>query len=362
VLRNSTSVPILGRHPLDRRGFLGLVGGTAAALALAACGGSQKKSNLAAQTTGPLPTTIPTGTSLSIASFQQAQELTLKYAGLLDQLPFKLSSWANIGAGPDIINAFRGKSLELANNAGIPPIQAHFQGTGARIVAVNLTRRPIYVFATKPGSDITSVADFKGKKLAFSQGQAQGVVLLRALKQAGISYKDVTLVPLTSNQFLAALQAKQVDIAPLGINQLPSYLEKYGKDGAKKLDTTVIDRLDILWAPDSVLDHDDKVAAIAAFIPLWAKGKVWVYEHPDVWRDKYYVDSQGLTKAQAQGIIDLSSKPLFPPTWAEALQWEQQTVDLLAEGGFVKPFKADELFDRRFEGIAANAVAQTYRS
>jgi len=78
---------------------------------------------------------------------------------------------------------------------------------------VDITRRPLYVFATKPHSDIQDVAGFRGRKLAFSQGQAQGVVLLRALKQAGLKASDVTLVPLTSNQFLTALQAGQVDIA-----------------------------------------------------------------------------------------------------------------------------------------------------
>src|ERR1044071_4853498 len=120
---------------------------------------------------------VPAGTSLKISSYQGVQQLQFKLAGLTD-LPFEVSSWANIGAGPDVINAFRAKSLDVANNAGIPPIQAHYQGFDAKIVAINLTRRPNYLFATKPGSDIRTVADFKGKKLAFSQGQAQGVVLL----------------------------------------------------------------------------------------------------------------------------------------------------------------------------------------
>ncbi|HET9649788.1 MAG TPA: ABC transporter substrate-binding protein [Microlunatus sp.] len=332
---------------------------------LAGCGvatGSAATGGL--KSSDPLPTAVPQGASLSIASSQQAQELAVTYAGLLDELPFTVSSWPNIGPGPDVINAFRAKSLDVANNAGIPPIQAHFQGQGARVTAVNLTRRPIYVFATKPHSDIATVADFKGKKLAFSQGQAQGVVLLRALKKAGIDYsnKEVDLIPLTSNQFLPALQSGQVDIAPLGISQVPSYLQQYGGDGAKTIKTDVIDRLDILWSPDEVLAQPDKAAAIRAYIPIWAKSKVWVYEHPDEWVQKYYVDSQKLTAEQGQSIVELTSKPLFPPTWDEAVQWEQETVDLLAEGGFVKSFKAELLFDRRFEGLTAQAVPQTYRS
>jgi len=279
----------------------------------------------------------------------------------LGGLPFKVSSWLNIGAGPDVINAFRAKSLDVANNAGIPPIQAHYQGFDAKIVAIDITRKPNYLFATKPGSDIRSVADFKGRKLAFSQGQAQGVVLLRALKKAGLKYDEVDLVPLTSNQFLTALQSGQVDIAPLANQQAPAYLQQYRSKGAHVITTDVVDLLNLLWAPTSVLNDSAKAAAVAAYIPYWAKGQVWTYENPDAWNEEFYVKTQNLTLAQARGISKLANKPLFPPSWGEAIKWEQETADLLAEGGFVKKFDVSSLFDHRFESIAAKAVPAEYR-
>ena len=346
---------------LDRRLFLQALLGTGAALGLGSCAATAAAGPVL-DTGAPLPTKIPAGTSLSIASYTGLQELQLKLAGLLDDLPFKVSAWPSIGAGPEVINAFRAHSLEVANNAGIPPIQAHYQGLDARIVAIDLTRKPSYVFATSPHSDIQTVAGFRGRRLAFSQGQAQGVVLLRALKKAGLKYSDATLVPLTSSQFLTALQAGQVDIAPLAISQVPAYLSRYASDGAHTITTDVVDLLSLLWAPASVLADSGKAAAIAAYIPLWAKGLVWAYENPDTWEQKYYVDTQNITLAQAKGITALSNKPLFPPTWDEAIAWEQETADLLAEGGFVRSFKVDVLFDRRFESLASNAVAATYRS
>jgi sulfonate transport system substrate-binding protein len=344
----------------NRRLFLHTMLGAAAAAGLSACAG-KAAAGPTLSSTAPLPTAVPSGTALKIASYQGSQELQLRLAGL-DKLPFTVSSWVNIGAGPDVINAFRSHSLDVANNAGIPPIQAHYQGYDARIVAIDITRKPTYVFATAPHSDITSVAGFKGKRLAFSQGQAQGVVLLRALKKAGLAYSDVKLVPLTSNQFLTALQAGQVDIAPLAVQQVPAYLNQYGAKGAHTITTEVVDLLNLLWAPASVLADGDKAAAIAEYIPRWAQGLVWVYEHPEEWDQKFYVGTQNLGIAQARAITALSNKPLFPPSWDEAIAWEQETADLLAEGGFVKSFKVDSLFDRRFEGLAAKAVPATYRS
>ncbi|MFF9273898.1 ABC transporter substrate-binding protein [Streptomyces griseosporeus] len=345
---------------LDRRLFLtSVLGVTAAVAGLSGCAESNAATTEAASTDALLDK-VPAGTSLNIASYQNVQQLQFKLAKL-PPLPFKVSNWLNIGAGPDVINAFRAKSLDLANNAGIPPIQAHFQGFAAKIVAINITRKPNYLFATKPGSDIRSVADFRGKKLAFSQGQAQGVVLLRALKKAGLAYDDVKLVPLTSNQFLTALQSGQVDIAPLGNNQAPAYLKQYAAKGAHTIPTDVVDLLNLLWAPVSVLNDRAKAAAIAAYIPQWVRGQVWQYEHPDIWNEEFYVGTQNLTLQQAKSISALANKPLFPPSWDEAIRWEQETADLLAEGGFVKPFKVDSLFDHRFEGIAARSVPAEYR-
>ncbi|KUN82157.1 ABC transporter substrate-binding protein [Streptomyces griseoruber] len=347
---------------MDRRLFLtSLLGAAAGVAGLSGCAESSAAATGKGAATAPLATKVPAGTSLKIASYLNVQQLQFKLAKLPD-LPFTVSSWVNIGAGPDVINAFRAKSLDLANNAGIPPIQAHYQGYDAKIVAINITRKPNYLFATKPGSDIRTVEDFRGKKLAFSQGQAQGVVLLRALKKAGLTYDEVTLVPLTSNQFLTALQSGQVDIAPLANSQAPAYLQQYGSKGAHSITTDVVDLLNLLWAPVPVLNDKAKAAAIAAYIPQWAKGQVWQYENPDIWNEEFYVKTQNLTAAQAKAISDLANKPLFPPSWDEAIAWEQETADLLAEGGFVKKFDVSSLFDHRFEGIAAKSVPAEYRS
>ncbi|MER5489249.1 ABC transporter substrate-binding protein, partial [Streptomyces sp. NPDC002812] len=175
---SSASPPGLGR-----RVFLTALLGTAAATAgLSGCAGSRASAS-PADLSAPLADEVPPGTSLNIASYQNVQQLQFRLAGF-SKLPFTVSHWLNIGAGPDVINAFRAKSLDVADNAGIPPIQAHYQGFDAKIVAIDITRKPNYLFATRPGSDIHTVEDFKGKRLAFSQGQAQGVVLLRAFFRA----------------------------------------------------------------------------------------------------------------------------------------------------------------------------------
>lgn len=343
---------------LPRRSFLGMAGGAAL---LAACSRNSTAS-IDSVPTRALPSGAPPpGTKLAI-SIHTAQ-LQLADSGLAKKLPFTVSSWPNLSAGPDVIQGFRAHSIDLASNAGIPPIQAEAIKVGARIVAVQTRDHPIYTFATAPGSGdaIAAAEDFRGKKIGFSQGQAQGVVVLRALKEAGLKNSDVTLVPLPSTQFLTALQSKQVDIAPLGEPSLTKYLGQYGKDGARGVTTDVVDLLTVLWAPTEVLNDDAKVAAIRSFIPLWAQGVVWAWENTDEWIQSYYVKDQGVTVADGKRIVASQSQPQFPRSWDKAIAWEQETADLMAEGGFVPKVKAAGLFDRRFESLASQAVPAKYQ-
>jgi sulfonate transport system substrate-binding protein len=377
VLRPAPPLGLFEQRLLGRRRFVaGMLGTAVGALALAACGSSDddasgsnaEASNGAATgasaTDAPFPPPVPPGTKLAIndgSTAGQSQQLRLRLAGLLDKLPFQVSEWTNLSGGPQVINGFRAGSTDLATNAGIPPIQSHYiGGIDARIVGVSLNRTPTYAFITRPGSDIQSVADFKGKKLAFSEGQAQGIVLLRALIGAGIDLKDVDLVHLTSTQFITALQASQVDVAVVGIGSVFQYLNQYGKDGARRIDTDVVDLLGVLWAPGSVFKDEAKVAAVAAYVPIWAQGEVWEYEHPDIWIDEYYIKQEGLSREQAEATVKENPKPVFPNNWDEAIAWEQETADLMASAGVIDKFDASTLFDRRFEKLASQAVPETY--
>ncbi|MEV8567390.1 ABC transporter substrate-binding protein [Streptomyces sp. NPDC051322] len=348
---------VASRTPLARRSFLAL--GSGALLGLAGCAEGTAAS-VGSAPTGKLPSGAPPpGTELSISI--HSTELQLKASGKLAELPFRVTHWPNFTAGPDVIQGFRARSIQLASNAGLPPIQAQAIGFDTKIVAVQLHEKPLYVFATAPGTDIRSAEDFRGKKLGFSQGQAQGAVLLRAVKEAGLSKDDVTLVPLTSNQFLTALQTKQVDVAPLAEPVLTKYVDQFGKDGARRINTEVVDLLSVLWAPTSVLENGDKLAAVKSFIPFWARGSVWAWEHKERWNQVYYVKDQGVTAQDGRRIVKSLSVPVFPKSWDKAIAWEQETADLLTENGFIPKTRVDSLFDRRFESIAARSVPAEYR-
>ncbi|WP_131786546.1 ABC transporter substrate-binding protein [Protofrankia symbiont of Coriaria ruscifolia] len=341
-----------------RRAVLAALTG-AGMIVLAACG-SDAGAGPRLTADAAIPDTVPAGTSLSIAV--HTAEIQLKTTGKISELPFTVSEWPTVAAGPDVIQAFRANAVDVATNAGIPPIQAHATGLDAKIVAVQLKTTPTYKLATAPGSAITELSDLRGKKIAFAAGQAQGVVVLRTLQELGLEKKDVQLIELNSPQFLTALQSRQVDVAPLGEPTLTKYLNQYGKDGARAVVTPAVDALTILWAPARVLADPAKAAAVKAFIPYWARAQVWAWENKDKWIDAYYVKDQQVSAADGRRIVESSPKPSFPTSWDAAIKWEQETIDVVSKWGyFGKPFNAADVFDRRFEGVAAAAVPADYR-
>ncbi|WP_055599144.1 ABC transporter substrate-binding protein [Streptomyces aureus] len=341
-------------RPLNRRGFLALGGG--ALLALAGCASPDQAGSTQL---GALPTVAPDKkTTLRIGTATTQAQLAAEPS--LGPLPFSVE-WVRLNGGPETIQGFRAGAVDLASNAGMPPIQAHDIGFDAKIVAVAHNTAVTYIPTTRPGSDIRTAKDVVGKRIAFSQGQAQGVTILKWLNENGISHKDVTLVPLPSAQFLTALQGDQVDLAPLTEPSLTKYLKQYAKDGARTLPTDVQDLLSLLWAPTSVLADERKAAAIRAFIPIWVRGNNWSWENPEQWIESYYVKDQGVSREDGERIVKARSKPLYPTNWDSSIAWEQSIADLMSGAGFVKKSDVSVLFDRRFEKVAAEAAPAAYR-
>ncbi len=110
------------------------------------------------------------------------------------------------------------KALELLNSGSVD-----FGSTAGAAAFVGRANgnpiRSVYVYSkpewtalvTRPGTNIASVADLKGKKVAVTRGTDPFIFLLRALDSVGLSEKDVELVQLQHPDGQAALERGDVD-------------------------------------------------------------------------------------------------------------------------------------------------------
>jgi sulfonate transport system substrate-binding protein len=343
-------------NTLTRASAAVLAAGLAAALS--ACGSHGSGVNL--ELTAALPEKVPSGTEIRLGDPEIQAILTA--SGLDKELTAAgvQVAWANISGGPASIQAFRGNKLDCSAVADIPSLFAAWTGTSTKIVFQSVTvdplTHPTYYLGVAPGAKVTSLADLRGKKIAYSAGQAQGALVLRVLEKAGLTQKDVTLVDMTSkdDSFRVALGSKAVDVAPLGISVVNVYKAKYA--GATTIPTGIRDDAATLYCLTKSVQDADKAAALKVYVGLRTKALLWADAHPDEYAKAYYEDVEGLSDADAKAYVKVKGADGIPATWDNALSRLQATADLLATEQKHDKLDANTLVDRRFEKIESDAA------
>jgi sulfonate transport system substrate-binding protein len=336
-----------------------VVAGLIAVLSVStACGSGDTGTTL--ELTAALPDKVTSGTEIRIGD--PAIQAVLPAAGLDKELSAAgvQVQWANISGGPKSIQAFRADKLDCSAVADIPSLFAAWTGTSTRIVFQGVTvdplEHPIYQLGVAPGVNVTSLADLRGKKIAYSAGQAQGALVLRVLQKAGLSQKDVTLVELTStgDSYVTALGGQAVDVAPLGAQFVKVYRAKY--PGAAAISTGIRDDASTLYCLTKTLQDAEKAAALKVYVSVRTKAVLWQNEHPDEYAKLYYQDTQGLNAADAKDVVATDGTKGIPATWDNAIGRLQETADLLATEQKHDKLDVTTLVDRRFEKVQAAAA------
>lgn len=331
-------------------------------LAVSACSGQASAAGGAegASLEAPLAGTVPAGTELVVGD--PATKVALELSGEISKFTFPVK-FANLSGGPQTTEAFRANALDVGAVADIPPIHATWTGLDVKIIAsqyrVDASNFPLYELGIAPGAGIRELSDLRGKRIAYSPGQAQGALVLRILAKAGLTQSDVRLVelPSTGDVYPTALAARQVDAAPLGGVAIQRYQNKYGPDGGITLRHGLRDDPSHLYTPVKVLQDPAKAAALREYVQRWGAAQRWIEDHPKEWLEGYYVKDQGLNAADGQYLIDSNGKDDLPLSWTEAIARHQETIDLLSREQKKPPLDASSLYDLRFETIGGTAFA-----
>jgi sulfonate transport system substrate-binding protein len=318
----------------------------------------------------PLQQTVPPpGTVLRVGD--PVSKWIFRHNGWDKKLPFAIQ-WAEITGGPDTTEAFHAGALDVGLGANVPPIHADWSGIPVRIVAFRHfpddMHKAAWLFGIAPNSGIRSVADLRGKRIAFSPSQVQAQVVLETLKAAGIDRKDVTLVEMPSSiggdVYTNSLASGEVDAAPLGAGLVAErYVEKFGNRGARLLaHPRFRDDGVVVYVPETVLADPAKAAALRIYVHYWGLAQAWANAHPEELAEGYYAGVRGLPLKDARLQVAALGPAAVPRDWSAAVAFQQSAIDILAPATGRPVFDAAKLFDRRFETIAADAAAQKDRA
>ncbi|MDQ8024346.1 MAG: ABC transporter substrate-binding protein [Moraxellaceae bacterium] len=122
------------------------------------------------------------------------------------------------GAGPAVNEALANKQLDIVSLGDLAAVIGKSSGTATRLILANSRGANSYL-ATSPGSDIKSVKDLKGRKVAVLLGTAYQRRFELLLRDANLAPRDVKLVSLDWPTSKAAVVSKDID-ATFGGNDL----------------------------------------------------------------------------------------------------------------------------------------------
>ena len=119
--------------------------------------------------------------------------------------------WVDFQFGPPLLEAINVGAVDFGFVGDSPPIFAQAGGSRIRYVAAVKSDGNNQAIIVPKDSPIKTVADLKGKRIAFGKVSSAHNLLVAALEKAGLSYGDVSPAPLAPADATAAFLKGSVD-------------------------------------------------------------------------------------------------------------------------------------------------------
>ena len=339
---------------ISRRQFLSVLGAAAAA-ALTACGGSSAASTAAASSSASASGIDLSGVTLHIAAASASNGHGLVQAAGLDDTPYKVD-FTVLQGGNLVMEALAAGQIELGTGSQIPPLSASQAANGGnfKIIGVRRMHTLDQELIVPAGSDLTEVAQLKGKTVGYVKNTTAHYFLEKMLEEAGLEWTDIDAVPLTTSDGLSAVLTGEVDA-------LASYGNAIRTAKAKGC-TTLRSAADILsgdyyWyaTPASIADAATH-AALVDWLGRYNEAAEWARQNPEEYA-AFYADLTGEDKddvlerfTEEEAQTHLSVRPITDETIAS----EQDIADTFYKlGVFDAPIEAALLFDHSFDAELA---------
>lgn len=183
---------------ISRRQTLSLLGVTAAALALPSI----------------RPARAAAATSLRIGWQKNGVLALAKRKGSLEKLLAGRGisvEWSEFTSGPPLLEALGAGALDFGATGDVPPLFAQAANGNLLYVGQYSGSPEGSAILVRKDSPIQTLADLKGKKLAFKRGSSAHNVAVKALRKGGLTVDDVQALDLAPPDASAAFKTGAID-------------------------------------------------------------------------------------------------------------------------------------------------------
>jgi sulfonate transport system substrate-binding protein len=273
-------------------------------------------------------------------------KLVFDGSGQSKDLPYKVK-WSQFQAGPALIAAETGGSVDLGKISETPLVFA--QGAKSPVKAV-WAAKPIDAKTSSLGilvkvdSPIKTLADLKGKKVAYAPGTVLEYFLASALASVDLKPTDVTAVNIQPGVDLLA--TGDADAIITGTSGLSTALLG-GKDRLLTSGAGFTPGYYYLVAPDSALKDPAVSAAIEDFDHRLAEAEKWYNSHLE--DAAKLVEKENLLTPEVAKDLITRAPVAYGPIDDAIIAAQQKEIDFfVASGALTGKLDAHDAFDQRF--------------
>ncbi|QGZ57058.1 aliphatic sulfonate ABC transporter substrate-binding protein [Paraburkholderia acidiphila] len=259
---------------------------------------------------------------LSVARNEAVFERRLKPLGV------EAVKWTEFELGPPMMDAIGSGAIDFGWVGDVPAIVA--QSAGAKFVYVACMPASEHGMLVREGSALRSIADIRGRKVAFARNTSGQSVLLKWLSKAGLAYGDIVPVLLSPKDGSVALARGDVDV---WVVHDPYFALAERVQRAHAIATTkdIVNGNSVYVAnPEFAREHPKTLAAV---IDEVTKVTTWAAQN----RDKFAEATSAAIGMDidavrlAIGRSDLTVGPVTPAIAAQL----QETADAFLKVGFI---------------------------
>lgn len=119
--------------------------------------------------------------------------------------------WVEFNAGPPLLEALNAGAVDFGATGDTPPIFAQAAGADLLYVGAQPIRGENHAVLVRDNSPVRTLADLRGRRVAFTRGSSAHNVVVKALAKAGLTLGDVQPVALLPADAAAAFRQGSID-------------------------------------------------------------------------------------------------------------------------------------------------------
>lgn len=268
---------------------------------------------------------------------------SMEASGVLEGAPYSVD-WKHFQSAAPVAEGLQAGALDLGFLGDSGFIFLAAKGAPVKLIGISRQNPDTIALLVPKDSPVKTIADLKGKKVAYWPGAWSQQLTLRALEKAGLPSDYVEFVKLMPIDAAAALPRGSIDAFPVWE---PYISQQIVFSGARPILTA----RDLMPGLSSIAANADSIdpkrEQIADFLGRLQKARTWVEAHKEQYAD-IWAKKANLDQSVSRHWIGQAAMSVGPVDKQAAADYQGTADFLLQTGALPKAFDTSSVIDTSF--------------